>query len=580
LGTQSSEEFLSAHRNTLAGREVMGEGRKLPGLYEKVQAHAARYPSSPALLHRTSGETKVTCYADLTKEASRFAAAFEASTPPNAIIPLYLSKSSTCVAAMVGALGAGRAFAYLNKKLRVPQLEDVVTQTRAKTVLIDGPGIMVLGNGSGASSSLRNTEWWIVRDHNYLPPHGGMAATLREKGWILRDLAHLTKEPTAAPTEFAEAERVGCCLFTSGSTGTPKGVLISARDLSERAQAEVRLYHLERTDVLLSVLPFSFDVGLNQLLSGLTVGCSLVLLDSWLPADIRKTAAECRVTGISGVPSLWQDMMRASLRFDTETEHSSLRFITVSGGDLLPHQLEQLTSLAPGCEVFKTYGQTETFRSTALHPGEYQSKKQSVGRPFEGARVYVASDGRRCAPGEVGEVIHTGLGTMIGYLDGEDPQRKLRPNPFLDEHDHAAVAVFTGDLGFVDEEGYLFLKGRRDAMLKVEGNRVYPQEISAHIAGMASVSEAHVVGAVDEGNKLRLVAFVVLSPGAALEPQQFRRDLLLRLPSYMVPNAVVVLEDVPRTASGKPDMPALKAKAERHLHLANPSNRNPEATGV
>ncbi len=184
---------------------------------------------------------------------------------------------------------------------------------------------MVLGNGSDAAPSLREAEWWIVRDHNYLPAHGRMAETLREKGWSLRDLAHSIKD-SAVPPGLADAERVGCCLFTSGSTGTPKGVLISARDLIERAQAEVRLYRLERTDVLLSVLPFSFDVGLNQLLSALTVGCSLVLLDSWLPADIRKAAAECRVTGISGVPSLWQDMMRASLHFDTAAgaQHAAL----------------------------------------------------------------------------------------------------------------------------------------------------------------------------------------------------------------------------------------------------------------
>jgi acyl-coenzyme A synthetase/AMP-(fatty) acid ligase len=115
-------------------------------------------------------------------------------------------------------------------------------------------------------------------------------------------------------------------------------------------------------------------------------------------------------------------------------------------------------------------------------------------------------------------------------------------------------------------------------MLKVEGNRVYPQEVSAHIARLASVSEAHVVGVVDEGKRLRLVAFLVLSAGAALDAQQLRRELLLRLPSYMVPNEIVFLNDVPRTASGKPDMPALKAQAERHL--ANARDQSPEAKGV
>jgi acyl-coenzyme A synthetase/AMP-(fatty) acid ligase len=395
--------------------------------------------------------------------------------------------------------------------------------------------------------------------------HRAAAAVLREKGVVLRELED--DEPLSAgslPATAGDPDRAGCCLFTSGSTGTPKGVLVSAGDLEARAMAEARLFGLGPGEVLLSILPFSFDVGLNQLLSALTVGCTLVLLDSWLPADILKAVATTRVTGISAVPSIWQDMLHAGMRFDTDGAHRSLRYITISGGDLLPQQLERVAHLAPGCSVFKTYGQTETFRSTALRPEEFTVKRESVGRALENVRVYVLrDDGTPCSPHEVGEVVHTGLGTMTGYLDGEDPQRKLRPNPFFGEGDRRRFAVFTGDLGFLDEDGHLYLKGRRDAMLKVEGNRVYPQEIAKHIVGLEAVQEAEVVGIRDDGGRTMLVGFVVLARGVSTSARELRRALIDRLPSYMVPSHVVALEAIPRTASGKPDVPELQDRARR-----------------
>src|SRR5919197_565477 len=168
--------------------------------------------------------------------------------------------------------------------------------------------------------------------------------------------------------------RLGCCLFTSGSTGKPKGVLIGERDLTARAWAEAQWYQLTAQDVLLNILPFSFDVGLNQVLSTLCVGCSLVLLHSWLPADILDAVSERQVTGISAVPSIWSDFLNANLRFDTRGRHASLRYMTISGGDLSRENLDRLPATLDGVGIIKTYGQTETFRSAALLPPEFARK--------------------------------------------------------------------------------------------------------------------------------------------------------------------------------------------------------------
>jgi acyl-CoA synthetase (AMP-forming)/AMP-acid ligase II len=346
----------------------------------------------------------------------------------------------------------------------------------------------------------------------------------------------------APPAPGDDPNRVGCCLFTSGSTGSPKGVLIGADDLRARADAEVHWYSLSEADVLLSILPFSFDVGLNQLLCAMSVGCELVILDSWFPRDILKAAEVRRVTGISSVPSIWLDFLNHGLKFDKRGAHASLRYLTVSGGDMSRPHLDQLPGIAEGVGLFKTYGQTEAFRATALRPHEYAARRYSVGQPFHGVRVYVVGEGGdRAQPNETGEVVHTGLGVMLGYLDGNDPENKLRANPFAGPDDGSALAVFTGDQGYLDEEGYLFLSGRRDDMVKIQGNRIYPNEVRDQLLAVPGVGLAEVV-AVKTLEQTRLAAFVVPAPGATLNGPAVQRQLAGRAPSYMVPELVVIQE--------------------------------------
>jgi acyl-CoA synthetase (AMP-forming)/AMP-acid ligase II len=324
--------------------------------------------------------------------------------------------------------------------------------------------------------------------------------------------------------------------------------------------------------VLLGILPFSFDVGLNQLMTALGVGAELVLLDSWLPADITTVAGGRRVTGVSGVPSIWQDLINSGARFDTNGTHASLRYLTVSGGSLSRDYLRKLSDTARGVAIFKTYGQTEAFRSTSLRPEEYDAKPDSVGKPFPGVRVYIAREDRtRCAPGEVGEVVHSGLGIMMGYLGSaaEGESRKLAKNPFFGEEDDSPVAVFTGDRGRLDEEGYLYLEGRADSMLKVMGNRVYPHEVANQILAIDGVREAVVVGVTDENGQSRLLAFLAAPREAGLSAGAVKRALNASLPTFMIPKEIVFVDHVPRTPSGKPDQQRLiEEYSSKAVHTA------------
>jgi acyl-CoA synthetase (AMP-forming)/AMP-acid ligase II len=535
-----------------------------PTLFAQVQQHARERPHHVAVWNRLpGGQYEATSYSELAEAARRFAQAFADSCNEARFIPLCLARSPSCIAAMLGAIGAGKAFICLHQKMRLRQVSDILEAARASVVLVDAAGLMTLRGGLTGAPAIRRVRWWLLRGPEFGAMHEKIAARLGAVAVVDQweaDIAALNvPEPLLLP---ADPLRVGCCLFTSGSTGKPKGVLIGERDLTARAWAEAQWYQLNAQDVLLNILPFSFDVGLNQVLSAMFVGCSLVLLNSWLPADILDAVSARQVTGISAVPSIWSDFLKANLRFDTCGEHASLRYITISGGDLSREKLDRLPALVDGVGIIKTYGQTETFRSAALLPPEFSRKRQSVGRAFGNVRVYVVrEDGTLAEPHEVGEIVHTGMGVMQGYLDGDDPQNKVRPNPFFGPDDDALHAVFTGDRGYLDEDGYLYLVGRRDEMLKVSGNRLYPRAVSDPLAAIAGVAEAEVVGVKLDDDDTRLVAFVVQEPSSSLQPMMIRRELALCVPSFMLPEYVVILRTLPRTANGKPDRQALAAQA-------------------
>jgi len=572
-------------------------------MFRRIEQHAQERPDAVALWQCFAGqEAQATTWVQLVALIRAYSLRLRVFASANDFVGLFLARSADCVAAMLACQEVGKTFVCLNRKLRPPQINAILqgishaSGDTAVPVLTDGPGLMTLASSPEPSSFIAKSRWRVIHDRTFLPPHQRAMDRLRAEQWLdidmlekepgvicENDLRHIywpsspspctqgedkSEGPDLPPRSLASLEqdsRSTCCLFTSGSTGQPKGVLIGHGDLKDRAIAETALFGINTGDVLLNVLPFSFDVGLNQLFTVLHSGCALVMLDSFLPADILKTAAQFKVTGISGVPALWLDMLNSGMRFDRTASHAALRYITLSGGDLCVRDMDRLAAMAGGAGIFKTYGQSETFRSSALVPHEFATggiRRQSVGRPFAGAKFYIVrSDGSLAAAGEEGQIVHTGIGIMLGYLDGSEREGKLLPNPFQSHEDTSPMAIFTGDMGCVDADGYLFVKGRQDAMLKVAGNRIYPAEIAAQILVLPHVIEAEVLGIKSPDGQTEIVAFVV-ADAAGLSELGLRRELTARLPSYMVPRRVILLQRMPRTANGKPDRPALLQQLE------------------
>ncbi|MCJ7783728.1 MAG: AMP-binding protein, partial [Desulfobacterales bacterium] len=257
---------------------------------------------------------------------------------------------------------------------------------------------------------------------------------------------------------------------------------------------------------------------------------------------------------------------------DFEENIRTLKYITVSGGDLAKNQLVRLRQYFENVKIFKTYGQTETFRSSMLKPFDFEGKMTSVGRPVKGTEVFILNDQGEVNPPNIeGEIVHYGVGTMLGYInDLGGTNGKLRE---IVESVRGTVKegklVFTGDKGKMDGEGYLYVLGREDGMIKTLGYRVYPKEIESCILEHEHVKNAAVVGIRDERKGQIIIAEVI--GNGALDKQRLIVFLKERLPYYMIPSGINIVEHLPMTENGKIKYTAIKEKYEERRFLPNHS---------
>lgn len=244
-------------------------------------------------------------------------------------------------------------------------------------------------------------------------------------------------------------------IYTSGSTGKPKGVVLSHCNLLMGAKSVAQYLKNRSSDRILSVLPLSFDYGLNQITTAFYSGATGILINYLLPQDIISIVEQENITGLAAVPSLWIQLAQLDW-----SKNMSLRYITNSGGGMPRSTLNLLRKKLPHTEVFLMYGFTEAFRSTFLPPQEIDIRPDSIGKAIPNAKVLVLrEDGSSCAPNEPGELVHCGALVSMGYWN--DPERTAeRFRPLLQCETRSTVpelAVWSGDTVRVDEEGFYIL---------------------------------------------------------------------------------------------------------------------------
>jgi amino acid adenylation domain-containing protein len=361
-------------------------------------------------------------------------------------------------------------------------------------------------------------------------------------------------------------------LYTCGSTGPPKGVMLSHDNLLSGAQIVADYLNLTDQDVILSVLPFSFDYGLNQVLTAILAGGTLVIRRSVFSRDIGEALRRHHVTGLAGVPSLWLQLTARYSAFLKE-KYPTLRYVTNAGGRLPEHALRQIRTAHPHVEVFLMYGLTEAFRSTFLPPADVDSRPASIGKAIPNVEVLVVNEsGRLCEPGEVGELVHRGANITMGYWrDPAGSARLLRPHPLAQlRNGSTELVVFSGDLVRQDADGYLYYVGRKDTLIKSRGVHVSPEEIESCILSSSLVSNAVSFGVPRDDGDQDIVAAVIPRDISSFRKEALEAFCWNEMPVHMRPSSIWPLSEFPLTMSGKPDRRRIQQMyAERTENAGN-----------
>lgn len=452
-------------------------------------------------------------------------------------IAIVLPKSFGECVAIFAASRADAVFVPVNSSLKDDQVKHIVADCGAKVVVTSQ------GRAEAIEALLDDLE---------NPPVVG------EVDDVLAARACNTAQPLGAP--LALGEDLAAILYTSGSTGRPKGVMLSHRNLLAGTRIVRTYLGLRPEERILSVLPFSFDYGLNQLLTVVEQGATIVLFSFRLGDQLVTALKEYRITGLAGVPSIWAILTRAAPSL-AKTSLPDLRYITNSGGAVPSATVQSLRNLLPDTDVYLMYGLTEAFRSTYLPPTDIDRKPTSIGKAIPECEVFpVTADGRRAKPGEVGTLVHRGPTVSLGYWNRpEDTARVIRQNPFRSAERGGEMVCWSGDLVTEDEDGYLYFVARDDAMIKSAGFRISPTEVEEVLMATESFAQVAVIGLPDEWTGQRVHA-VGIANGHVKPATEILKLASARLPSHMVPKKIEFVEELPVTANRKVDYKRLVAE--------------------
>jgi long-chain acyl-CoA synthetase len=435
-------------------------------------------------------------------------------------VAIVLPNEVQAAIAIYGVLRAGAAFSPLNPTIKREKLGHVLSDSGAAAVLCDPE----------RAETVR------------------AAVALAGEIPVVTDVEAVTQADGKAPPRPVSVD-LAAVIYTSGSTGDPKGVTLTHANMTFAADSIIEYLEMQQSDIVLCVLPLSFDYGLYQLLMCMRIGATLILEPNFaFPGRVVQLLEAEKVTGLPGVPTVFQVLL--SLRGLADRELPDLRFLTNTGAALPEPTVEAIRRTFPNARLYSMYGLTECKRATYLPPDQLDAHPASVGIPIPGTEAWVEDEkGNVLGPGDVGELMIRGSHVMQGYWgDPKATAERLRPGRWPWER-----VLASGDLFRSDEEGYLYFVGRRDDLIKSGGEKVVPREVEDVLHTAAGVREAAVIGIPDRLLGHAVHAHVSPQTGAALEEVVLRAHCADHLEDHMVPRRIVIHEELPRTSNGKID---------------------------
>ncbi|MCB2227970.1 MAG: AMP-binding protein [Desulfarculaceae bacterium] len=478
-----------------------------------LERSALFFPDNPAVIQ---GDHSVT-YAQLDRRAGRLATALAglglkagdriALCAPNSVEWLYV---------YFGALKLGAVAVTLSNQLSPKELALLAGHAKPKAIYADPahyPTLDTLRSSAGIS-------WLIGRGGDHEPDELMAAA--------------------AGPMAAVERERddLACVLYTGGTTGTPKGVMLSHENINTAIHNVVRMEQSTQDDRVLCFLPFNHVFGQMHIMNAtvLSAGC-LVLMPGFNQDEALAAIAKHGVTKLYAVPTVYVRLLQMP---ELKAQLGNIRYCFSAAASLAREHVirwQEATDLA----IHEAYGMTET-ASMVTFNHHRKHRVGSVGEPVGTTEVSIRDEmGRPLPTGQSGEICIRGRNVMQGYLD----------NPRDTQDSFYGDWLRSGDVGYLDEEGYLFIVDRLKEMIITGGENVYPREVEEVLFEFRQIAECSVIGLPDPEYGERVVAVCVLAPGEALDPVEMRALLKTRLSPFKVPKEFIIQDDLPKTAAGK-----------------------------
>ncbi|HKW94426.1 MAG TPA: acyl-CoA ligase (AMP-forming), exosortase A system-associated [Methylomirabilota bacterium] len=516
-------------------------------IHHMLRSSARRVPDKEALVHRDQRLS----YREVDRRVAGLGQGLrDAGMLRGDRVGIYLDASIPQALSIFGISHGGGVYVPINGLLFPDQVAHIIRDCQMKGLITTVEKLATL---TTAIKELPSLEFLVLVDGER--PLDAPRAT-----YSFEELCATT--PPASWREPGIEKDLAAILYTSGSTGKPKGVMLSHAQVVAGSSIVSTYLEITEADRILAVLPFSFDAGMNQLMTAWQQGATLVLINFVFAREVVQTLLKERITGLAGVPTFWSLMAQPSSSL-AKQRVSDLRYITNTGGAMPQTVLAALREQLPSTRIFLMYGLTEAFRSTYLPPEELDRRPTSMGKAIPNTEILVINDkGQACQAGEVGELVHRGPTVSMGYWgQPELTARVLRSHPFLPpELGDVERVCYSGDFVKMDEDGYLYFVGRRDTMIKSSGFRISPTEVEEVLFESGLIRTAAVIGIPDEVLGQTVKAFVVPRDGETAAVARLMEFCSARMPRHMVPKAIEVLEEMPKTTSGKVDYPALRRR--------------------
>jgi long-chain acyl-CoA synthetase len=491
------------------------------GLSGALTASAQRTPDQPAV---TLGEAALT-YAQLDGAVSALATSLaEQGVEPGDRVALWMPNVPQFVIGYFAILRTGGVVVPVSTLLGLNEVSYILSDSGAKALIAAHVFNDITAQLSAAVPTLQRVIVWGPTDVpdavnlDALCARGADDSALRPSG----------------------GDELAVVIYTSGTTGRPKGAMLSHRNLVTNAASCAGVIEVGPQDRFLTVLPLFHSFGATVcMILPILQGAHNVLLPRFNPAEVVQALSAYRITVFAGVPAMYGVLM--GVKEVAGLDLSALR-LCVTGGAPCPPPLVTAVRERFGALLAEGYGPTEASPVVSVNPPGGVQKIGTTGPAIPGVEVRIADEQGGWLPvGEVGEVCVHGPNVMLGYWHAPEATAETIRDGWL----------FTGDMGRLDEDGYLSIVDRKKDMIIVSGMNVYPREVEDVIYTLPAVADCAVVGEPSERRGEDVKAFVVLKEGQTLSEDELLAHCRERLAAFKVPRTVVFAPDLPRSGTGK-----------------------------